>query len=199
VGGGCDKWCFIFWLPFFGGFLFNCQSEGTKIVKTIRFLYLISVWSRRLFCTIAIFGIFLSQIISFFERKNRQKLKYISLTLSITKLETLKILKYFIFKEKKSVKENLLEYIGIFYFQHGIFKIIIQDWNVELAMLRTISGEKPPIQGKNERERERGVFTVDSLFFNWIFFCQKQNSNQKLKNEVIPEGFQFARSEGKKG
>jgi hypothetical protein len=66
-------------------------------------------------------------------------------------------------------------------------------------MLRTISGEKPPIQGKNERERERGVFTVDSLFFNWIFFCQKQNSNQKLKNEVIPEGFQFARSEGKKG
>jgi hypothetical protein len=64
-------------------------------------------------------------------------------------------------------------------------------------MLLTISGEKPPIQGKNERERR--VFTVDSLFFNWIFFAKKRNSNQKLKNEVIPEGFQFARSEGKKG
>jgi hypothetical protein len=62
-----------------------------------------------------------------------------------------------------------------------------------------------PFQGKSHqfkakmKEREREVFTVDSLFFNWIFFCQKQNSNQKLKNEVIPEGFQFARSEGKKG
>jgi hypothetical protein len=43
-----------------------------------------------------------------------------------------------------------------------------------------------PFQGKSHqfkakmKERERRVFTVDSLFFNWILFAKKRNSNQKL-------------------
>jgi hypothetical protein len=39
------------------------------------------------------------------------------------------------------------------------------------------------------------LFQLDFYFI----FAKKRNLNQKLKNEVIPEGFQFARREGKKG
>jgi len=40
---------------------------------------------------------------------------------------------------------------------------------------------------------------LTAFFSTGFSFAKKRNSNQKLKNEVIPEGFQFAKSEGKKG
>jgi len=92
-----------------------------------------------------IWNFFVPNYIIFWKKKSPKIEKYTTNFDNKLLLETLKFLKCFIFKEKNSVKENLLEYVGIFYLQHVIFKIIIEDWNVELAMLLTISGEKPPI------------------------------------------------------
>jgi len=61
-----------------------------------------------------------------------------------------------------------------------------------------------PFQGKSHqfkakmKEREESSLLI-AFFLTGFSFAKKRNSNQKLKNEVIPEGFQFARSEGKKG
>lgn len=147
-----------------------------------------------------IWNFFATNYMIFWE-KNRQKLKYISLTLTRTKLflEILKKIKYFIFKEKKFCEGKSSRICWNILFSTGNLQNNYSRLKCWTCNDTTISGEKPPIQGKNERERERGVFTVDSLFFNWILFAKKRNSNQKLKNEVIPEGFQFARCEGKKG
>ncbi len=137
-----------------------------------------------------IWNFFVTNYTIFWER-NRQKLKYISLNLTITKLflEKMNFLKHFIFKEKKSVKENLLEYVGIFYFQLGVVKIFIQDWNVELAMLLPFQVKSHQFKAKmnereREREREREESSLLTAFFSTGFFLPKreiQIKNWKMK------------------
>ncbi len=168
--------------------IFNCQKWGNKNSKNHQiFIFDFQCGAGAYFA--------LLQYLDFFSHKLYDFLREIlpKFEIYITNFDNNFVIfrnieknKVFYFQRKTSVKENLLEYVGRFYFQHGM---------LNLQCYYHLRGKATNSRQKWKRE-ESSLLTA--FCFNWILFAKKRNSNQNLKNEVIPEGFQFARSEGKK-
>jgi steroid 5-alpha reductase family enzyme len=144
------------------------RSEGTKIVKTIRFLYLIfSVEQAPILHYCNIWNFLVTNYMIFWE-KICQNLKYISLTLTITKffLETLKKIKYFYFQRKTSVKAKMKE--------RGVFTV--DSLLFQLDSFR----QKEKFKSKFEKWSDSRGFSI----------CQKWGEKRVKNSQISIFGFQ---------